>query len=86
MSNESIEQTQQWIGEYYRGYQQYMLKHYPELFNKFYQNIHPPQRIGGGVMIGKSARNTDDDYAEIMKISREFSDLYPNPINFPKEF
>lgn len=84
--NETIEQISQWVHEYYEGYQKYMTKYHLELFNKFYQNIHPPQRIGGGCHIGKSARNTDEDYAEILKISKEFSEKYPNPIDFPKEF
>ena len=85
MGNENIEQIQKWVHEYFQGYVKFMHKHHLELFNKFYQNIHPPQYIGGGILLGKSAKNTDEDYAEIMRITKEFCDQYPNPVDFPKE-
>jgi hypothetical protein len=81
-----MNQIEIWITEYFAGYVKYMSKHHPELFNKFFQNIHPPQHIGGGILLGKSARNTDQEYAEIMKITKEFCTKYPNPIDFPSEF
>lgn len=86
MSNESIEQIEQWSAEYFQGYYKFMIAHHPELYNKFEKNIHPPQRIGGGPTIGKSARNTEEDYIEILRITKEFCQKYQNPINFPKDF
>jgi hypothetical protein len=83
---DNIEQTQQWVHEYFDGYVKFMSKYHKELLGKFFQNVHPPQHIGGGVLIGRSARNTDEDYAEIMRVSKEFCEKYEHPINFPKEF
>ena len=84
--DENIENIGRWSSEYFAGYVKYMSKYHQELFNRFYQNIHPPQKIGGGVMVGRSARNTDEEYDEIMGITKEFCNKYDNPIDFPKEF
>ncbi len=84
--NEDIDQITQWVKEYYAGYEKYMLKHHFELYNMFYTNIHPPQRIGGCVGIMQGAKHSNEDYAEIMRISKEFCEKYEHPVNFPKEF
>jgi hypothetical protein len=87
MSKEySIEETTQWVFEYYTGYEKYMRKHHFKLYEMFYMNIHPPQKIGDCVGIMQGKIHTDKDYAEIMKISKEFCEKYENPINFPKDF
>ena len=86
MSNDSIEAITQWVHEYWIGYCTYMQKYHAELYNKFVMNIHPPQRIGGCVGIMQGAIHSDKDYAEIMRISKEFCEKYEHPINFPKEF
>lgn len=81
-----IDQISQWVSEYFSGYVRYMTKHHPDLFNKFYTNIQPPQRIGGCIGIMQGKVHSDEDYAEIMKISKEFCQKYEHPVNFPKDF
>lgn len=83
---DDINEISQWVSQYYAGYDKYMRTHHAELYNKFYMNIHPPQRIGGCVGIMQGRIHSDEDYAEIMKISKGFCEKYPNPINFPREF
>jgi len=46
----------------------------------------PPRKIGDPVRIMKGAHHSDADYAEIMRITQEFCDKYPSPVDFPKEF
>lgn len=84
--NDNIENISRWVSQYFDGYVKYMRKYHPDLFDKFYNNILPPQRIGGCVHIGQGAKHSDEDYAEIMKISKEFCEKYENPIDFPKDF
>ncbi len=75
-----------WVFAYYAGYERYMQKHHLKLYNHFYMNIHPPQKIGGGIGIMQGKIHSDEDYKEIMRITNEFCNQYENPINFPKEF
>lgn len=84
--NDSIENITKWVSEYFTGYDKYMRTYHLELYNKFYNNIMPPQHIGGCVMISQGKIHTDEDYAEIMKVSKEFCEKYEHPINFPKDF
>ena len=86
MTDYSIEQTTQWVHEYWIGYCRYMEEFYPDQFFKFQMNIFPPQRIGGGVGISQAATHSDKDYNEIMKITGIFCRTYENPIDFPKNF
>ncbi len=86
MVDYSMEETTQWVNQYWVGYVKYMTKHYPELFEKFDTNIHPPQKIGGCVGIMQGKNHSDKDYAEIMKVSKEFCEKYENPYFFPKDF
>jgi hypothetical protein len=86
MSNDNIENIGRWVHEYWQGYLKYMGKNHLALFNKFHQNLQPPQKIGGGILVGKSAKNTDEDHAEILRVTKEFCETYKNPVNFPKEF
>ena len=83
---DNIENITRWVSEYFSGYDKYMWKHHLELYNKFYMNIHPPQHIGGCVGIMQGKIHSDEDYAEIMKISKEFCEKYKNPSNFPPDF
>ncbi len=85
-SEHTIEETTQWVHDYYVGYEKYMQKYHSKLYSKFYMNIHPPQEIGGCVGIMKGKIHTDEDYAEVMKISKKFCEKYENPRNFPKDF
>ena len=85
-NNDDIDNVTNWVREYYLGYEKFMIKNHPELYNKFYMNIHPPQMIGGGIGIMQGKIHSDKDYAEIMRISKEFCEKYEHPINFPKEF
>jgi hypothetical protein len=84
--DDNIDNISQWVYQYDEGYTKYMTKYYPELYRKFEMNIHPPQRIGGCMHIGQGRIHSDEDYAEIMKVTKEFCEKYPNPINFPKDF
>ena len=86
MTEYSVEQVTQWVNEYWTGYFKYMTKYHKELYLKFEMNIRPPQHIGGCVGIMQGKIHSDKDYAEIMKISKEFCEKYENPINFPKDF
>ena len=86
MDNDNIENIGRWVSEYFAGYSKYMTKYYSELFNKFYMNIQPPQKIGGCIGIMKGKIHSDEDYAEIMRITKEFCEKYEHPINFPKGF
>lgn len=86
MDNDNIENVTNWVREYWDGYCRYMVKHHPVIFFKFQMNIMPPQKIGGCVGIMQGAIHSDEDYVEIMKISKEFCEKYENPINFPKYF
>lgn len=86
MAEYVIEQTTQWVSEYWDGYMRYIIKYHPELYLKFATNIFPPQKIGGGIGITKGAIHSEEDYAEIMNITGDFCRKYENPINFPKEF
>lgn len=86
MQEDDIESISQWVGEYWYGYQNYMMKHHGEIFVKFFGNIHPPQKIGGCIGIMQGAIHSDEDYNEIMKITKEFCEKYRNPVNFPKVF
>lgn len=83
---DNMENIQRWVFAHHEGYHKYMNKYYPELYSKFYINIHPAQRIGGCVGIMQGAKHSDEDYAEIMKISKEFCEKYPNPRDFPQDF
>ena len=82
---DNIDNVTKWVTEYYAGYHKFMSKHHLELYNKFYNNIFPPQSIGACVMIGKGSQS-DEDYNEIIKISKEFCETYENPRNFPLDF
>jgi len=86
MNSDNIDNVTNWVREYFQGYDKYMRKYHLELYNKFYMNIHPPQQIGGCVGIMQGKIHCDEDYAEIMRISKEFCEKYENPINFPTEF
>jgi hypothetical protein len=83
---ENIDNITRWVKEYFIGYETYMRKYHNELYEEFYKNIHPPQNIGGGVMVGRSSKNTDEDYEKIFKITQDFCLKYENPIDFPKDF
>ena len=83
---DDIDSVTKWVSEYYEGYEKYMMKYHRVLYLKFYNNIHPPQRIGGCVGIMQGKVHTNEEYAEIMKISKEFCEKYEHPIHFPKEF
>jgi hypothetical protein len=74
------------VFQYYRGYESYMRKYHGNLFIKFYTNIHPPRKIGDCVRIMQGAKHSNEDYAEIMRITNEFCQKYPSPADFPKEF
>ena len=63
---ENIENITNWVREYFMGYDKYMRKHHHKLYDKFYNNILPPQNIGGCVMISQGEIHSDEDYAEIM--------------------
>lgn len=61
------------ISAYYHKYEKFMLKNHRDLYMKFEKNnIHPPQKLGECVGIMKGAKHSDKDYAEIMRISREY--------------
>lgn len=83
---DSIENITQWVHEYWNGYCTYMEKFYPVQFFRFVNNIYPPQKIGGGIMISQAAIHTNEEYDEIMKITGKFCRTYENPIDFPSEF
>ena len=76
---DDVDETTRWVDAYNTMYINYMYKNHRELYDKFEKNIHPPQHIGGGPMIGRSARNTDEEYEEIMRISKDFCEKYPEP-------
>lgn len=84
--NDDIDGITNWVREYFIGYEKYMLRHHLELYNKFYMNIHPPQRIGGCIGIMQGKIHSDEDYDEIIKITKEFCEKYENPVDFPKDF
>ncbi len=90
MSNENIEDIQKWVSTHSDGYDKYMRKYYPDLYIKFcnmnFNSILPPQRIGGCISIMRARVHTDEDYNEMMKVSKEFCDKYPDPYKFPKDF
>lgn len=86
MSEPDIDTITAWVSSYYAGYEKYMQKHHNELYQKFYMNIQPPQGIGAGIGIMQGKIHSDEDYTEIMKITREFCLKYENPRDFPKEF
>ena len=86
MDNNNVDNITIWVSEYFSGYDKYMRKYHLDLYNKFSMNIHPPQNIGGCVGIMKGRIHTDEEYAEIMRISKEFCEKYEHPINFPKDF
>lgn len=86
MNNHNIEEITKWVNAYHLGYDRYMRKNHFDLYNKFYNNILPPQDIGGCVMISKGKIHSAEDYAEIMKISKYFCEKYNNPQDFPTDF
>ncbi len=83
---DNIENIQNWVSAYHEGYHKYMVKNHAELYKKFSMNIFPPQEIGGCIGIMQGAIHSDEDYAEIMKVTGEFCEQYPNPKDFPQEF
>ncbi|HLY71891.1 MAG TPA: hypothetical protein VKR53_19290 [Puia sp.] len=86
MATPEIPGTTRSVFDYYRGYETFMRKYHNDLFIKFYTNIHPPRKIGDCVRIMQGARHSNEDYAEISRISREFCATYPGPDDFPATF
>lgn len=65
------------VSRHFSAYEAYMLKNHARLYRQFYNNIHPPQAFGECVGIAQSAHDSDEDYEEIRRISREFCEKYP---------
>jgi hypothetical protein len=86
MATQDIQGTTPSVFQYYRGYETFMRKYHKDLFIKFYTTIHPPRKIGDPVRIIKGAHHSEGDYAEIMRITSEFSQKYSSPADFPAEF
>jgi hypothetical protein len=86
MATPEIHDATRSVFDYYRGYESYMQKYHKDLYIKFYTNIHPPRKIGDCVRIMQGAKHSNEDYTEIVRISKEFCEKYPSPADFPKEF
>jgi hypothetical protein len=86
MATQDIHGAVPTVFQYYRGYETYMRKYHKDLFIKFYTTILPPRKIGDPVRITKGAHHSEADYAEIIRLTNEFGEKYPSPLDFPEAF
>ena len=87
MDNEyTIEETTQWIKDYYWCYERYIRRHHIDLYIKFYRYFDRPQKIGDCISVMQSEIHSREDYAEIIRVTKEFCEKYENHEDFPEDF
>ncbi len=84
MIDYSDQVTSTWVFEYLTGFDTYMWKYHPVPYAKVHlKYVIPPQKIGGAIGIKKTKKLFESDYHELVKITDDFCDKYPDPKYFP---
>ncbi len=84
MVYEINENISSWTLKFLEGYEAYMWKHYPDQYAKVHHsNVLLPEGTGERIHIRQSAKHSDQDYAELVRITNEFCDKYSDPTEFP---